>query len=128
MSLLEQDTTRKEQINYILPKPESEKELEAGDNKEYKVETISDSALIRPRSREPIARPLRPSFMERLPKRTKHLGALSDSNASPKVDQYFPQRASGEANSNFFTSGLRSTNAQTNSPTGPGAKIKAWPP
>ncbi len=37
MSLLKQDTTRKEQVNQSnLPEPE--REFEAGDNKKYKVE------------------------------------------------------------------------------------------
>ncbi len=44
MSLLEQDTTRKERVNKkTLSK--SEKEFEARNNKEYKVEVIIDSAI-----------------------------------------------------------------------------------
>ncbi len=44
VSLLEQDTTRKGQVdNKALPKPE--KEFEAGDNKEYEVKAIIDSAV-----------------------------------------------------------------------------------
>ncbi len=43
MSLLEQDTTRKRRVDKALPEPE--KEFEAGDNKEYEVEAIIDSAV-----------------------------------------------------------------------------------
>ncbi len=43
MSLLEQDTTRKERVDKALPEPE--KEFEAGDNKEYEVKAIIDSAV-----------------------------------------------------------------------------------
>ncbi len=43
MSLLEQDTTRKGRVDKALPEPE--KEFEAGDNKEYEVEAIIDSAV-----------------------------------------------------------------------------------
>ncbi len=44
MSLLEQDTTRKGQVDNKAP-PEPEKEFEAGDDKEYKVEVIIDSVV-----------------------------------------------------------------------------------
>ncbi len=44
MSLLEQDTTRKGQVdNKALP--ESEKEFEIGDDKEYEVEAIINSTM-----------------------------------------------------------------------------------
>ncbi len=44
MSLLEQDITRKRQVdNKALS--ESEKEFEVGDNKEYEIEVIIDSAI-----------------------------------------------------------------------------------
>ncbi len=43
VSLLEQDTTRKGRVDKTLPEPE--KEFEAGDNKEYEVEAIIDSAV-----------------------------------------------------------------------------------
>ena len=43
MSLLEQDITRKGQINELFPEPEPK--FDAGDNKEYKVEAIIDSAI-----------------------------------------------------------------------------------
>ncbi len=43
MSLLEQDTTRKGRVDKTLPEPEQE--FEIGDNKEYKVEAIIDSAV-----------------------------------------------------------------------------------
>ena len=43
MSLLEQNTTRKEQMNKLFPKPEPE--FDAGNNKEYKVEIIINSAV-----------------------------------------------------------------------------------
>ena len=43
VSLLEQDTTRKGRMNELFPKPEPE--FNAGDNKEYKVEAIKDSAV-----------------------------------------------------------------------------------
>ncbi len=45
MSLLEQDTTRKGRVDKALPKPEKEFEFEVGDNKEYEVEAIIDSAV-----------------------------------------------------------------------------------
>ncbi len=45
MSLLEQDITRKGRVDKALPKPEKEFEFEAGDNKEYEVEVIIDSAV-----------------------------------------------------------------------------------
>ena len=43
MSLLEQNTTRKERINKLFLKPEPE--FDTGDNKKYKVEVIIDSAV-----------------------------------------------------------------------------------
>ena len=43
VSLLEQDTTRKGRINELFPEPEPE--FDAGDNKEYEVEAIKDSAV-----------------------------------------------------------------------------------
>lgn len=43
MSLLEQDTTRKRQMDNALPK--LEREFEVGDNKIYKVEAILDSVV-----------------------------------------------------------------------------------
>ena len=43
VSLLEQDTTRKGRMNKLIP--ELEPEFDAGDNKEYKVEAIIDSAV-----------------------------------------------------------------------------------
>ena len=44
MSLLEQDTTKKERVdNKAFPEPE--KEFEAGDDKEYKIKIIIDSAV-----------------------------------------------------------------------------------
>ncbi len=46
MSLLEQDTTRKERVdNKALPEPEKELEFEAGGNKEYEIEAIINSAV-----------------------------------------------------------------------------------
>ena len=46
MSLLEQDTTRRGQVdNQALPEPEKELEFEVGDNKEYEVEAIIDSVV-----------------------------------------------------------------------------------
>ena len=43
MLLLEQDTTRKRQVDKALLEPK--KEFEAGDNKEYEVKAIIDSAV-----------------------------------------------------------------------------------
>ena len=43
VSLLEQDTTRKGRMNELFPEPEPE--FDAGDNKEYEVEAIKDSAV-----------------------------------------------------------------------------------
>ena len=43
MSLLEQDNTKKGQINELFLEPEPE--FDAGDNKEYKIEAIIDSAV-----------------------------------------------------------------------------------
>ncbi len=43
MSLLEQDTIKKGRVDKALP--ELEKEFEAGNNKEYEVEAIIDSAV-----------------------------------------------------------------------------------
>ncbi len=45
MSLLEQDITRKGQVDKALPEPEKELEFEARDNKEYEVKTIIDSIV-----------------------------------------------------------------------------------
>lgn len=42
MFLLEQNTTKKEQINELL---ESEPELDTGENKKYKVKTIKNSII-----------------------------------------------------------------------------------
>ena len=41
--MLEQDTIKKGRINELFPEPEPE--FDAGDNKEYKVEAIIDSAV-----------------------------------------------------------------------------------
>ena len=43
MPLLEQDIIRKSRINELFL--ESEPEFDAGDNKEYKIEAIKDSAV-----------------------------------------------------------------------------------
>ena len=43
MLLLEQNTTRKGRINKLFP--ELELEFDAGNNKEYKIEAIKDSAV-----------------------------------------------------------------------------------
>ncbi len=43
VSLLEQNTTRKGRVDKALPEPE--KEFEVGENKEYEVEGIIDSAV-----------------------------------------------------------------------------------
>ncbi len=45
MSLLDQDITRRGQVDKALPKPEKDVEFEAGGNKEYEVEAIIDSAV-----------------------------------------------------------------------------------
>ncbi len=45
MSLLEQDTTRKGQVDKALPEPEKDVEFEAGGDKKYKIEAIIDSAV-----------------------------------------------------------------------------------
>ncbi len=45
VSLLEQDITRKRQVNKALPKPEKELEFETGDNKEYKVKILINSVM-----------------------------------------------------------------------------------
>ncbi len=45
MSLLEQDTTKKGRVDKALLEPEKEFEFEVGDNKEYEVEAIIDSAV-----------------------------------------------------------------------------------
>ncbi len=45
MSLLEQDTTRTGRVDKALPEPEKEFKFEAGDNKEYEIEAIIDSAV-----------------------------------------------------------------------------------
>ncbi len=45
MLLLEQDITKKWQVDKALPEPEKEFEFEAGDNKKYEVEAIIDSTV-----------------------------------------------------------------------------------
>ena len=45
ISLLEQDTTRKKRVDKALPEPEKELEFEAGDNKEYEIKAIINSAV-----------------------------------------------------------------------------------
>ncbi len=45
MSLLEQDTMRKRQIDKALPELEKEMKFKAGGNKEYKVKAIIDSVV-----------------------------------------------------------------------------------
>ncbi len=45
VSLLEQDITRKRQVDKALSKSEKDVEFEVGDNKEYKVETIINRAV-----------------------------------------------------------------------------------
>ena len=43
MSLLEQDTTRKEQINKLFLEPEPE--FDIGNNKKYEIEAIKDNII-----------------------------------------------------------------------------------
>ena len=43
MSLLKQDTTKKRRMNKLFPEPEPE--FDAGNNKEYEIEAIIDSAV-----------------------------------------------------------------------------------
>ncbi len=43
--MLEQDTTRSRRVDKALPEPEKEVEFEVGDNKEYEVKAIIDSAV-----------------------------------------------------------------------------------
>ncbi len=45
MSLLEQDITRKEQVDKPLLEPKKDLEFEAESNKEYEVEAIINSAV-----------------------------------------------------------------------------------
>ena len=45
MSPLEQDTTRKGQVDKALSEPEKELEFEPGGNKRYKVKAIIESAI-----------------------------------------------------------------------------------
>ncbi len=45
MSLLEQDTTRKKQVDKALLEPEKDVKFEDGGNKEYEIETIINSAV-----------------------------------------------------------------------------------
>ena len=45
MSLLKQDTIRKEQVDKALPEPEKELKSKASGNKEYEVKAIIDSAV-----------------------------------------------------------------------------------
>ena len=45
MSLLKQDTIRKGRVDKALPEPEKELKFEIGDNKEYEVKAIIDSAV-----------------------------------------------------------------------------------
>ncbi len=45
VSLLEQDTIRKGQVDKAIPEPDKEFEFEAGDNKEYEVKAIIDSMV-----------------------------------------------------------------------------------
>ena len=45
MSLLEQDTTRKRQVDKTLPEPEKDLEFGAGGNKEYEVKAIIKGAI-----------------------------------------------------------------------------------
>ena len=45
MPLLKQNTTRKKRVDKALPEPKKDLEFEAGDNKEYKMGAIIDSAV-----------------------------------------------------------------------------------
>ncbi len=45
VSLLEQDTSRRGQVDKALPEPEKDLEFGAGDDKEYEVKTIIDNAV-----------------------------------------------------------------------------------
>ncbi len=45
VSLLEQNTMRKEQVDKALPEPEKELKFEARGNKEYKLEAIINSTV-----------------------------------------------------------------------------------
>ena len=45
MSLLEQDTTRKRQVDKALPELEKELEFKTGGNKEYKIKIIINNVV-----------------------------------------------------------------------------------
>ncbi len=45
MSLLEQNTIKKRQVDKALSEPEKDLKFEVGDNKEYKIEVIIDSTV-----------------------------------------------------------------------------------
>ena len=45
MSLLEQDITRKKQVDKTLPESEKDLEFKAGDNQEYEIKAIIHSAV-----------------------------------------------------------------------------------
>ncbi len=45
MSLLEQDTTRKKQVNNTLLEPEKDLKFEARDKKEYEIKAIIDTVM-----------------------------------------------------------------------------------
>ena len=45
LSLLKQNITKKKQVDQALSEPKKKLEFEAGDNKEYKIEAIINSAV-----------------------------------------------------------------------------------
>ena len=52
--------------------------------------------------------------MKRLPGRREHLETFLDGHAPSEDGHHFPQRPSGEANSDISTPGLRSAHGQAN--------------
>ncbi len=90
VSLLEQDTTKKEQVNNkALPEPKKELDFEARGDKEYEVEAIIDSTVYSQQANNNQM----PGFYylvswKDYPKEGKHLGVFVGSHTPPKVDQH----------------------------------------
>ena len=123
VSLLEQNTTRKGRINELFSEPETE--FDAGDNKEYKVEAIKDSAVYAKKAEGYFTRPILFGFLERLPRGRKHLGAMLCSHAPSENDLHFLQKLPGEANSDLLFPWFRSAHGQAISQAASQALYKA---
>ena len=96
-------------MNELFPEPEPK--FIAGDNKEYKVKAIIDSAIYAKEAKRHLSGLYYLIFQKSYSKK-KHLGAILYSHISSENNLHFPQRSPKETNGNLFFPRLRSAHDQ----------------